>query len=40
MFDVTAPLRVAAEFTQVVGDRADTPDPDARSVTIEARWKF
>jgi len=40
MFDVSTPLRVAAELTQVVGDRADTPDPDGRSVTVEARWKF
>lgn len=40
MFDVNTPLRVAAELTQVVGDRADTPDPDARSVTLEARWRF
>lgn len=40
LFDVSAPLRVGAEFTQVVGDRADTPDPDGRSVTLEARWKF
>lgn len=40
MFDVTAPLRLAAELTQVVGDRVGTPDPDARSVTIEARYRF
>jgi hypothetical protein len=40
MFDASAPLRLAAELTQVVGDRADTPDPDGRSVTVEARWKF
>jgi hypothetical protein len=38
LFDLTAPLRVGVEFTQLVGDRADTPDPDARTVTIEARW--
>lgn len=40
MFDVKPPLRLAAELTQVVGDRADTPDPDARSMTIEARYRF
>ena len=40
MFDVSTPLRLAAELTQVVGDRADTPEPDGRSVTVEARWKF
>ena len=40
MFDANAATRLAAELTQVVGDRADTPDPDARSVTIEARYRF
>ncbi|MFL6247819.1 MAG: hypothetical protein ACJ74H_17475 [Thermoanaerobaculia bacterium] len=40
MFDVTAPLRLAAELTQVVGDRIGTADPDGRSVTIEARYRF
>jgi hypothetical protein len=40
MFDVKPPLRVAAEFTQVVGDRVGAPDPDARSVTLEARYRF
>jgi hypothetical protein len=40
MFDVAAAVRVAAELTQVVGDRANTPDPDARSVTLEARYRF
>ncbi|HYC60954.1 MAG TPA: hypothetical protein VEK79_15435 [Thermoanaerobaculia bacterium] len=40
MFDITPPLRIGAELTQVVGDRADTPDPDARTVTLEARWRF
>ncbi len=40
MFDVSPPLRLAAELTQVVGERPGTPDPDARSVTIEARYTF
>lgn len=40
MFDVSEPLRLGAELTQLVGDRADTPDPDARTVTVEARWRF
>lgn len=40
MFDITPPLRLGAELTQVVGDRVDTPDPDARTVTLEARWRF
>jgi hypothetical protein len=40
MLDATSVLRVAAELTQVVGDRADAPDPDARSVTLEARYRF
>jgi hypothetical protein len=40
MFDLTAPLRLAAELTQLVGHRANTPDPQGRSVTLEARWRF
>jgi hypothetical protein len=40
MFDVKPPLRLSAELTQVVGDRVDTPDPDGRSVTVEARYRF
>jgi hypothetical protein len=40
MFDVAAAVRLAAELTQVIGDRIDTPDPDARSVTLEARYRF
>lgn len=40
MFDITPPLRLGAELTQVVGDRIDTPDPDARTVTLEVRWRF
>jgi hypothetical protein len=40
MFDVTPPLRLSAELTQIVGDRVDTPDPDGRSVTVEARYRF
>lgn len=40
MFDTAASVRLAAELTQVVGDRADTPDPDGRSVTLEARYRF
>jgi hypothetical protein len=39
-FDVRTPLRLGAEFTQFVGDREGTPDPDARTVTVEARYRF
>ncbi len=41
MYDLREHLRVAAEFTQFVGDRPGTPvDPDARNVTLEARYRF
>jgi hypothetical protein len=40
MFDAMATLRLAAELTQVVGERVNTPDPDARTVTLEARYRF
>jgi hypothetical protein len=39
-FDLRPPLRLGAELTQVVGDRPPTPDPDGRSVTVEARYRF
>jgi hypothetical protein len=38
MLEVREHLRVAAELTQVTGDRADSPDPDGRTVTLEARY--
>jgi hypothetical protein len=40
LFDLTAPLRLGAELTQIVGERPNTPDPDGRSVTVEARYRF
>jgi hypothetical protein len=40
MLDVRSNLRVAAELTQVTGARTDAPDPDARTVTLEARYVF
>jgi hypothetical protein len=40
MYDLREYLRVAAEFTQFVGDRPGTPDPDARNVSLEARYRF
>ena len=40
MVDVLAHLRVAAEFTQVTGDRVGVADVDGRSVTVEARYGF
>jgi hypothetical protein len=39
-FDLTEHARLGAEFTQVVGDRPGTPDPDARMFTLEARYRF
>lgn len=38
--DATPSLRLGGEFTQLVGDRVNKPDPDARSVTIEARYRL
>ncbi|HYI08506.1 MAG TPA: hypothetical protein VEK57_05520 [Thermoanaerobaculia bacterium] len=40
MFDLLARVRLTAEFTQVTGDRPGAPDPDGRSVTVEARYGF
>lgn len=46
MFDVTANVRAAAEFTQVTGDRPAAqqygfdPSTTGRSVTLEARYRF
>lgn len=40
MYEFTERIRVAGEFTQFVGERSGTPDPDARSVAIEARYEF
>ncbi|HEX2061169.1 MAG TPA: hypothetical protein VHK90_10545, partial [Thermoanaerobaculia bacterium] len=40
MFDVTEHTRLAAEFTQVTGDRPGTPDFDGRGFTLEARYRF
>ncbi len=40
MFDVAANTRLAAEFTQFTGARTGTPDPDARTFTVEARYRF
>jgi len=40
LFDLFEHTRIAAEFTQFVGDRAGTPDPDARNVSLEARYRF
>ncbi len=40
LFDATQNVRLGAELTQVTGHRADTTDPDGRTVTLEARYKF
>jgi hypothetical protein len=40
MYDLRDDLRLAAEVTWFHGDRPPTPDPDARSVTLEARYRF
>lgn len=40
LFDLTDTLRLGAEFTQVSGQRAETEDPYARSITFEARYHF
>jgi len=40
MFELRDDLRIAAEVTWFHGDRPPTPDPDARSVTVEARYGF
>lgn len=40
LFDLRDDVRLGAEFTQITGKRADVTDPDARSVTVEARYHF
>lgn len=40
LFDLTPSTRLAAEFTQFVGHRAETRELDARTVTVEARYQF
>lgn len=40
MFDLYANTRLAAEFTQFTGARTGTPDPDARTFTVEVRYRF
>jgi hypothetical protein len=40
MYDLPKNVRLAAELTQMSGNRVDTPDPDGRTFTLEARYKF
>jgi hypothetical protein len=40
LFDIRTHLRLGAELTQLSGERADTADPDGRTVTFEARYTF
>jgi hypothetical protein len=40
LYDLREHVRVGAEFTQFVGDRPGTPDPDARNISLEARYRF
>ena len=40
LYDLRPDLRVGAEFTQWTGARPGTPDPDARNVRLEARYRF
>jgi hypothetical protein len=40
LYDLRTNLRVGAEFTQFTGARPGTPDPDARNVRLEARYRF
>jgi hypothetical protein len=40
LYDWHEAVRFAVEFTQFVGERAGTPDPDARSVLVEARYRY
>ncbi len=41
MFDLYEHTRIAAEFTQFSGSARDGgPDPDARNVSVEARYRF
>jgi len=40
MYDLRGNVRLAAEVTRFSGNRPPTPDPDAHSVTLEARYRF
>jgi hypothetical protein len=40
LYDLRTNMRVGAEFTQFTGARPGTPDPDARNVRLEARYRF
>lgn len=40
LFDLRTNVRLGAELTQVIGQRADIDDPDARMTTIELRYRF
>jgi hypothetical protein len=40
LYDLTDHVRLGGEFTQITGQRDDAPDPDARTVTLEARYRF
>jgi hypothetical protein len=40
MFDLRSNIRLAGEFTQFTGARVNTPDPDARTFTLEGRYRF
>lgn len=40
LFDLQDHLRLGAEFTQITGKRVDSTDPDGRTVTVEARYRF
>jgi hypothetical protein len=40
LYDLRENIRLGAEFTQFSGERPGTPDPDARNVRLEARYRF
>jgi hypothetical protein len=40
LFEWSEHVRFGAEFVQLSGARRGTPDPDARNVTLEAKYKF
>jgi hypothetical protein len=40
LYDLREHVRLGAEFTQFSGSRPGTPDPDARNVRVEARYRF
>ncbi|HEY0158018.1 MAG TPA: hypothetical protein VGF28_12095 [Thermoanaerobaculia bacterium] len=40
LYDLRANVRVGAELTRFTGARPGTPDPDARNVRLEARYRF